>query len=116
MAGSSERHLLIVTGDVVAEDVDEYNRWVSEVHIPEILGLPGFVAGQRFRHSPTQLSSNRAELLPYVNVFEIEGDPASARDAMLQAQAEGRLTPYPPGRGRTLSLIIEPISVRHRSQ
>lgn len=47
----------------------EYNHWYQQVHLPEVLRLPGFVAAQRLR-----LAQNLVETAahPYAAIYELE--------------------------------------------
>lgn len=38
----------VVTVDIDPEHAAEFNRWYSEVHVPEILACPGWAAGRRY--------------------------------------------------------------------
>jgi hypothetical protein len=40
--------LNVVTVDVVPVYADAFSRWYNEVHVPEILGCPGWLAGRRY--------------------------------------------------------------------
>jgi len=42
--------LLLMMVDVPDEHEAAFNTWYNEVHIPELLTLPGFVSAERFRH------------------------------------------------------------------
>lgn len=57
---------------------DEFDKWYSRQHIPDVLKIPGFVTAKRFRVSDAQL----AGMTPpwkYLVIYEIEGDsPASS--------------------------------------
>jgi hypothetical protein len=53
---------------------DEYNDWYTNEHLPDVVSIPGYVAGQRF-----QLSSYQRPHLPpsrhrYMAIYEIDGD------------------------------------------
>jgi hypothetical protein len=37
----------VVTAPVVGRE-DEFNRWYDDTHLPEMLQVPGFVAGRRY--------------------------------------------------------------------
>ena len=41
--------LLLMMVDVPDEHETAFNAWYNEVHIPELLALPGFVSAERFR-------------------------------------------------------------------
>jgi hypothetical protein len=44
----SPEWLNVVTVDVEAAHADEFSRWYNEVHVPEILGCPGWLANRRY--------------------------------------------------------------------
>ena len=66
--------MFVESSPVSAEREAEFNDWYDNVHIPEILTIPGFQSARRFelRHSetvPADPSKRR-----YVAVYEIEAD------------------------------------------
>lgn len=95
MSQPAQRHVWIVNNDLVAEVSDEYDRWYVETHIPQILGVPGFVSGERLELSPVQHGAKAPELRRYLSIFEIEGDPAEAFAGLRAAMSEGRVEPAP---------------------
>lgn len=57
---------VVIWNDVEADGVDEFYRWHNGEHIPERLGLPGFLRGRRYicpGHSPEWLTVYEAETL-----------------------------------------------------
>ena len=42
------RALLLLMNDVPAEHEAEFNKWYNEEHLPERVGLPGFLSSRRF--------------------------------------------------------------------
>lgn len=70
--------VVVSTRPASPEQEDEYNRWYSEVHLPEILAIPGFVGARRYRAPGTS---------EYLAVYEIEGDDLQA---VLAGMATGR--------------------------
>jgi len=70
--------VVVATRPASAEHEDEYNRWYDEVHLPEILAIPGFVGARRFR------APGSAD---YLTIYEIEGDDLQA---VLAGMATGR--------------------------
>jgi hypothetical protein len=40
--------LNVVTVDIEDDYADAFNRWYNEVHVPEILGCPGWIANRRY--------------------------------------------------------------------
>jgi len=66
------------------ERVDEYNRWYSEVHLPEVCAVPGFVSATRYE--PVDGDG------PYVAIYELElDDLASAVERLGEAVGSGAI-------------------------
>jgi hypothetical protein len=52
-------------------DADEYHRWYSQQHLPDVLACPGFICAQRFRISNISLSTTPwAISLECMNIYE----------------------------------------------
>lgn len=61
---------------------DEYHRWYDETHLPQVLGIDGFVSARRF--APADGEGR------FVTIYELEGDDLHAvRDALRAASARG---------------------------
>jgi hypothetical protein len=94
--------LLALTNPVEGKDA-EFRDWYWNTHIPEVMGLPGFVAVQRYRvpDSVTEGASHR-----YATIYEVEG---SAEEAIARLFTAGvgmsdtldlttvAMTPFVPG-------------------
>ncbi|HVF76525.1 MAG TPA: hypothetical protein VM938_15925 [Acidimicrobiales bacterium] len=65
---------------------EAFNAWYDEIHIPEVLGVPGFVAATRYRGSSVDpgLGSRAHE---YLCVYEIEADDLATAKKGLAAAA-----------------------------
>jgi hypothetical protein len=88
MSDTSPSTYLIVQSSPVAGREDDYNRWYENVHIPEVLGLPGFVAAQRFRLSDLQRRSETVPLNTYLVIYELAIDPRQALDRITETASE----------------------------
>jgi hypothetical protein len=82
---------LIVFSNPTDGSEDEYNRWYSDVHLDEVLELPGFTAARRFELSDAQLDGYPASRHRYVAIYEIEGDAHDALARLVEALEAGRL-------------------------
>lgn len=75
-------------------DDDAFNEWYDTIHLPEVVAVPGFVAAQRFRYDK---SGDRPGQDPpshrYLAIYEIEGDPGDARQALSEAMRGMRMSP-----------------------
>lgn len=82
--------LLVSTSPASEADAAEFDRWYSEVHIPQVLErVPGFVAATRYKVHEASLSQPDQK---YVTAYEIEAeDIAAAHAALLEATGAGRL-------------------------
>ena len=52
--------IMVVMMDVDPEHDEEFNRWYNEEHLPERLGIPGYVSARRFK-----LEEGQGVLNPY---------------------------------------------------
>jgi hypothetical protein len=70
------RHLYLVFSSPVEGRESEYNEWYSNIHLRDVLKVPGFVAAQRFKQAEGA----------YLAVYEIESeDPGEALGALGRA-------------------------------
>jgi hypothetical protein len=61
----------------------EYNRWYDEIHLGDVVDVPGFVAAQRFRIEDAESFSGYR----YLSIYDIESDDPKATFAALTARA-----------------------------
>ena len=77
------KHLMVVFTNPVAGKDDEFNDWYTNIHLSDVLKVPGFVAAQRFRLSEAQIMKDTP--YRYMAVYEIEAeDPQPVIDALNQ--------------------------------
>lgn len=79
------KYLFMVFPKAVEGREAEFNHWYDGEHLPDILRLPGFVAGQRFEMT-TEVAGKG--LNPYLTVWEVETDDLPATRAALAAAAD----------------------------
>src|SRR5436190_568213 len=51
---SMERHVFVVFTNAVEGQENIYNEWYADVHLKDVLKVPGIVAAQRFKLSDVQ--------------------------------------------------------------
>ena len=49
-----------------------FNDWYTDVHLPEVLGIQGFLSAQRFTLNAAQIQSDQAQ--SYLAIYEIDTD------------------------------------------
>jgi hypothetical protein len=83
------RGLLIVLSDAAeGADEDEFNRWYSQVHAPEMVERGAAVSFRRLRGSGVPLAPGIPELPTYAAVYEIEAENVADVEAIQKQLAE----------------------------
>jgi len=74
------KYVFMVFANAVEGKDDEFNDWYNNVHLGEVLQVPGFASGQRFEMSgaPTPGADHK-----YLAMYELETDDAQATLAEL---------------------------------
>ena len=86
------KHLLIVLTNPSEGREDEFNDWYNNIHLKDVLNIPGIVAAQRFGLSPAQ---RMTPPLPwsYFAIYEIETDDLQATISELSNRSNTALMP-----------------------
>src|SRR5438093_252640 len=105
------RFLLFVFANPVSGKDAEFDDWYTNIHIPDLLSLPGYYAAQRFRLVDPQSFTHRRLV-----IWHVEGDRDVASSAVRDALQTGKTRKsdafdWTPGAG--LSATFEPISPRY---
>lgn len=83
---------LLVFSDAVRGQESEYNDWYDDIHIPDVLRLPGVVSARRFRLSAEQLDPALGPTTDYVAIYELDvEDLGTLREALLSAVQRGEM-------------------------
>lgn len=84
--------LLAFTNPASAEQEDAYNDWYTNVHVPDLLEIPGIGAARRYRLSDLELTPGApVSENKYLAVYEIEGDVDSARAEISKRTRSGEM-------------------------
>jgi hypothetical protein len=75
------QYCFVVISDALPEREEEFNAWYDQVHLADVLRVPGFVAAQRFKLvQPESNLSGR-----YLALYEIETeDPQAALTELMK--------------------------------
>jgi hypothetical protein len=63
---------------------EEYNAWYQNVHLEQIISLPGFIVAERYELAVNMLGEGA---YPYIAIYEIETDDVQSAFAALQEAA-----------------------------
>ena len=66
------KHVLVVYTNAAKGRDDDFNDWYDNIHIGEVLALPGFLSAQRFRVGDTQMGPPPSHR--YLALYEFEAD------------------------------------------
>jgi hypothetical protein len=66
--------LFVATFDVAPDREADFEKWYSEVHVPDALGIPGFKAIRRFVCDGD--FDNASGAAKYLNIYEVESADA----------------------------------------
>jgi hypothetical protein len=91
---------IVYTNPKTDEDEAAYNDWYTNVHLPDITAIPGFIAATRYQIAPESAGNTRHrymaiyEIADAVAVQEAMANLAAARDSLrmadvLQRSGEG---------------------------
>jgi primosomal replication protein N len=53
------RHILVVMTNAVEGKDQEFNHWYSNVHLGEVVAIPGFVSAQRYKLADSEIAGER---------------------------------------------------------
>jgi hypothetical protein len=85
----TERGLALVFLDPTSIDAEaEFNEWFDGIHLDEVLGVEGIVAGARFRRVDVPTAWSPVEQ-QYLTLLEVEADDIAAVAAALRAASSG---------------------------
>ena len=85
------RYYYLALSDPVEGREDEFADWYENVHIPQILDVPGFVSAQRFGAVDSGKGTPRRRR--HMVIYEIEADdPAPVLAALAARRGTDRLT------------------------
>lgn len=84
--GMTGKYLQLVLTSPAVDAEDDFNEWYDNVHVPEVLKMPGFVSGRRFR----LVSPDPADSPSCLAVYEIESDDIQATLQMIPDMARSR--------------------------
>lgn len=80
------KYTFVVLTNPVEGKEDEYNQWYNQHHIPDVISVPGFVSGHRFRLADTQFGGEASRAFKYLALYEIETDDLPGTLKELQAR------------------------------
>ena len=105
------KHLMVVFTNPVDGKEDEFNDWYTNIHLSDVLRVPGFVAAQRFELSKPQIMGDTP--YRYMAIYEIEAeDPEPVIEALKQVPENGMVISTALDAENAAAWVYSPITVR----
>lgn len=82
--GAEDRHVFVVFTNSKDGQDDDFNAWYDQHHLREIVGLDGFVWGQRFELHPEQRPGQVGPPWRYLALYEVRGDVPGLHELLKQ--------------------------------
>ena len=73
----SDPTIQLVFSNAIEGREDEFNEWYDNVHVPDLLAIPGVLSAHRYDLLETAINRNPAMPAPthrYLCIYEMEGD------------------------------------------
>ena len=83
--------LLVVFSNAVDGQDEEFNRWYTEVHVPDVIKLGGATVGRRYRSAGVALMPGIPQPGNYAAIYEVESDTIEKIEAVA-ATLQGSLS------------------------
>jgi hypothetical protein len=94
----SGNRFVVLSNPIEGAD-DTFNKWYDEVHVPEVLAIPGVVAAQRYGLSELKIPDDEdlpAQLPPathrYLVIYELDEEPDVVMANFLEGVMTGKLS------------------------
>ncbi|HKR87641.1 MAG TPA: hypothetical protein VJS38_05650 [Phenylobacterium sp.] len=109
---------LVFTNCADGQDA-EFNQWYDDIHLPDLLRIPGIVAASRARLSPDQLAvSDNGEMqlsgaegigarFRYLAIYEFETEDPAAVMGEVQRRANTPEMPLSPHLGEVYTVLYQ---------
>jgi len=76
------KYFLTVTASAKTGKDEKFRNWYKNIHIPELLQIPGFIKGTRY------YSENPEVKTPYLTVYEIESSDIQVTMGKMQERSK----------------------------
>jgi hypothetical protein len=97
--GSVTGSRMIVLSNPIEGEDDKFNKWYDEVHVPEVLDVPGVIAAQRYDLAELKIPDDPdlpAQLPPpthrYLVIYELDRAPEDVMAGFLERVMSGKLS------------------------
>lgn len=101
-------HILLVLSNATEGDDEPFNHWYDNVHLGDVLQVPGFVSARRFKLAEGQLR-NASSPYRYLAIYEVDAATTAEAAAALASQAGSMVIDPTLDGGRTVAWFFTPL-------
>jgi hypothetical protein len=87
--------LLVIRTDVKSSGEDEFNDWYTNVHLPDIVEVPGFRWGRRYRLADSNVYKAPDDLQTYLAIYELDDVEVLESEEFATTKGWGPVGQYP---------------------
>lgn len=90
----SDRFIQVVFSNPAEGQDAEFNEWYDNVHIPELLRIPGMVSARRYALHEAKLYQAPGGAVPehrYMTIYEMEGDVDDIMAKIVESVGKGEV-------------------------
>lgn len=91
----ADKFIQIVFSNPLDGKDDEFNEWYDNVHIPDLLAIPGMLSAQRYNLKDAQIYHMEGSSAPahrYAIIYEMEGDVDAILSKIQEGVSAGKIT------------------------
>ncbi|MGE0878961.1 MAG: hypothetical protein AB7L13_19060 [Acidimicrobiia bacterium] len=70
--------LVVFSNPIEPSREAEYNKWYDEIHVPDVVALPGFTGARRFKNTGIGGPASHG----YLAIYDYDGEPDKAMAAL----------------------------------
>ena len=90
----ADKFIQIVFSNPLPGRDDEFNEWYDNVHIPQLLAVPGMLSAQRYTLRDSEMYRVPGGFAPehqYAIIYEMEGDVDAIMQKIQESVAAGKI-------------------------
>jgi hypothetical protein len=85
-----EKHLFVVMSNARDGQDEEFNDWYTNIHLKDLVNIPGFVSAQRFKYADQGAGNTDEPQWRYLALYQVEAESlADAQDALTNSVSGG---------------------------
>jgi hypothetical protein len=105
-------YIFVVHSEPMAGREDEFNHWYENVHLDDVVAVPGFIAAQRFKIDGEPFQGPRPPHR-YLCIYEMETDDPDATMRTLAEAADNMFVSPALDRDGSIGITYRMIGPRH---